>query len=112
MLQYVHGDFLPLEPGLDPPLELGRDPFPLGDGLRPPFFLGDFSSFFGEGDLPFLLFPDGEAPRSSFLVPFLDAFGDTGFAPLTVDLTDFASGSGLGGTSGTGSGGTSGFGSA
>ena len=71
----------------------------------------DFSSFLGDGDRPFLPFPVGDAPRSSFLPPFLTDFGDTGFVPFECVLVGLTSGSGLGGTSGIGSGGTSGLGS-
>ena len=107
----IPGDLRPLEPDLEPLLELDLEPFPFGDGLLLAFLPAAFSSFLGEGERPFLLFPEGDVFRSSFLPPFFPDLGDPGFPPFVPAFAAFASGSGLGGVSVIGSEGTSGFGS-
>ncbi len=107
----VLGDFLPLEPGLEPDLELDLETFP-GEGLLPAFLRPALSSFLSpDGLLPFLVpLALGEPWRSSFLPPFLVDLGDVGL-PLVTDFLEVTSGTGEGGASGTGSAGTSGGGS-
>ena len=107
----IPGDLRPLEPDLEPLLELGLEPFPFGDGLLLVFLPVALSSFLGEGERPFLLFPEGDVFRSSFLPPFFPDLGDPGFPPFVPAFAVFGSGSGLGGASLTGSEGNSGFGS-